>query len=159
MFLLFELKFKFSVIGLIIFLLPMLINIVYFKVAPKKESTVTSNGTSIIEVIEQGSRILFAISICFFVSYKELNFKNPFLYLSILFLALYYMVWIRYFIGGMNDSLLGKNFLFVPIPLAIFPVLYFIFASLWMNNYIAVGIMIIFGVSHFIISYQNLYKK
>ena len=76
MFLLFELKFKFSVIGLIIFLLPMLINIVYFMVASKKESTITSNRTSIIEIIEQGSRILFAISICFFVSYKELNFKN-----------------------------------------------------------------------------------
>ena len=69
------------------------------------------------------------------------------------------MVWIRYFIGGMNDSLLGKNFLFVPIPLAIFPVLYFIFASLWMNNYIATVVMIIFGIAHNIISYENLFPN
>ena len=152
-------KLKFSVIGLIIFLLPMLINVVYFMVAPKGESKVESNGVNVIEIIEQGSRMLFAITICFLVSNKEVNFKSPFLYISLLFLVLYYIVWIRYFIGGMNENLLGVSFLFIPIPLAIFPVLYFIFASLWMNNYIATGIMIIFGISHFIVSYQNLHKK
>ena len=152
-------KLKFSVIGLIIFLLPMLINVVYFMVAPKEESKVESNGANVIEIIEHGSRILFAITICFLVSNKDVNFKSPFLYISLLFLVLYYIVWIRYFIGGMGEKLLGMNFLFVPIHLAIFPVLYFIFASLWMNNYIATVIMIIFGISHFIVSYQNLYKK
>ena len=152
-------KLRLSVIGLIIFLLPMLINVVYFMLAPKGESKVESNGTNVIEIIEQGSRILFAITICFLVSNKDVNFKSPFLYISLLFLVLYYIVWIRYFIGGMGEKLLGMNFLFVPIHLAIFPVLYFIFASLWMNNYIATAIMIIFGISHFIVSYQNLYKK
>lgn len=152
-------KLRLSVIGLIIFLLPMLINVVYFMLAPKGESKVESNGTNVIEIIEQGSRMLFAITICFLVSNKDVNFKSPFLYISLLFLVLYYIVWIRYFIGGMDEKLLGMNFLFVPIPLAIFPVLYFIFASLWMNNYIATVIMIIFGISHFIVSYQNLYKK
>ena len=44
----------------------MLINVVYFMVAPKGESKVESNGTNVIEIIEQGSRMLFAITILSF---------------------------------------------------------------------------------------------
>lgn len=42
---------------------------------------------------------------------------------------------------------------------AIFPVLYFIAASIWLHNYIATVIMIIFGIAHNIVSYQKLHIK
>ena len=149
-------EFKFSVYGLVIFLLPMFINIVYFLFPPKNIQEEASSQNKILEFIEQISRMAYAVVICTLVSRKELDFKSPFLYLALLFLVLYYIVWIIYFIKGRDVSLLGENFLFVPISLAVFPVMYFIFASIWMSNYIALAIMILFGIIHFKISYNNL---
>ena len=160
-------RFGFSVIGLVIFLVPMLINIVYFLLPPVDEK---KDGESrkqkeerkenrILSMIESGSRIAYAIAICCLVSKAEISYRSPLLYVSIVFLILYYIVWIRYFIGGRKMRLLGSSFLFVPMPLAIFPVLYFLFAALWVHNYYAMGVMILFGIAHNVISYQELYHK
>lgn len=135
----------------------MLINIVYFMLPPANMDNDEENNNKVLEFIEQSSRILFAIALCFLISNKELNYKSSLLYVSIVFLILYYIVWIRYFIKGRDVKMLGEKFIFVPMPLAVFPVLYFIFASLWMTNYVAFIIMIIFGIAHNIISYQNLH--
>lgn len=135
----------------------MIINIFYVIFPPTGVvKGIHNKKFSILEVVENSTRIAYVIVLCFLTSNKSLNYKSPLLYISIAFLILYYMVWFRYFIGGRNIRLLGKSFLFIPLPLAVLPVLYFIFASLWMKNYIATGIMIIFGIVHYIISYQNL---
>jgi len=154
--------FEFSWVGLIIFLLPMIINVFYVIFPPKSnggEGDTKNKKFPILEAIEQGTRIAYAVILCILISNKSLNYTNPLLYISIVFLILYYIVWIRYFIGGRDTKLLGTKFLFIPMPLAVFPVLYFIFASLWMNNYIATGVMFVFGIVHNIISYQNLFSK
>ncbi|MBE5960941.1 MAG: DUF3810 domain-containing protein [Lachnospiraceae bacterium] len=155
-------KLGFSIRGFVIFLIPMLINIVYFLLPPvneRKQGGAGVSGNQILTMIEQGSRIAYATAICLLVSKKKIDVKSPFLYIAILFLILYYIVWIRYFIGGRNIKLLGSSFLFIPMPLAIFPVIYFLFAALWLHNYYAFGFMILFGIAHNIISYQTLYYK
>lgn len=152
--------FGFSLTGFLIFLVPMIIN-VFYVIFPSKniddEEDTQNKKFPILEAIENGTRIFYAVVLCTFISNKSLNYANPFLYISIAFLILYYIVWIRYFIGGRDIKLLGTSFLFIPMPLAVFPVLYFIFAALWMNNYIATGFMFVFGIAHNVISYQNLY--
>lgn len=154
--------FGFSWIGLIVFLLPMVINVVYAIFQPKNNDITEDNQNKkfpILETVEQGTRVAYAFILCSLVSNKSLNYTSHFLYISVAFLILYYIVWIRYFMGGRDMKLLGAKFLFIPMPLAVFPVLYFIFASLWMHNYIATAIMFVFGVVHNIISYQNLFSK
>ena len=151
-------KLGFSWLGLIIFILPMIINIIYAIFPPVTEGAVQGSANKYIELIEQCTRILYMISLVILVSKKEINFKSLWLVLAIIFLVLYYIVWIRYFIGGRDIALLSKSFLLIPIPLAIFPVLYFIFSALWLRNYLAVIIMIIFGIAHNIVSYQTLIK-
>ena len=94
----------------------------------------------------------------FLISEQKINFKSPWLFVAIVFLVLYYIVWIRYFIGGRDAALLVKSFLGIPQPLAVFPVLYFIFAAIWLHNYIAVIFMIIFGAAHNYVSYISLNK-
>lgn len=154
----FNMRFKFSIIGLIIFMVPMLINIVYFKYPPVNELKKTENVNHVLELIEQVSRVLYAVAICILVSNEKVNLKSPWLYIGIVFLVLYYLVWIRYFAGGRDVALLGKSFLGIPQPLAIFPVLFFICEAMWVHNYIAVSFMVVFGVAHNIISYISLYK-
>ena len=68
---------------------------------------------------------------------------------------LYYIVWIRYFAGGRDVALLNRPFLFVPMPLAVFPVLYFLCAALWLHNIPAAIMMMIFGAAHLTVSIQS----
>lgn len=152
----FDMKFKFSILGVIIFMLPMLINIVYFMVPTPDAPKVELTHYKWVEMVEQITRVLYAGVICILVSSQKINYKSIYLYVGIVFLILYYIVWMRYFLGGMDRELLAKSFLGVPLPLAIFPVLYFICSALWLKNYIAVVIMIIFGIAHYSVSYMSL---
>lgn len=150
--------FGFSWTGLVIFLLPMAVNILYAVFPPTGEGTdALKNGKyPILEAIEQVSRILYLLALCILISNKPLNYHSPILYISLAFLTFYHIVWLRYFLGGRQVELLGKSFLMVSQPLAVFPVLYFIFAALWMNNPVAAIIMVVFGVAHNIVTYRNL---
>lgn len=104
------------------------------------------------------TRVLYCLAICFVVSEQQVNFKSPWFYMGLIFLVLYYIVWIRYFAGGRDVVLLGKSFFGVPQPLAVFPVLYFICAAVWLYNVPALLSMIAFGAAHNYISYITLYK-
>lgn len=148
-------KLGFSWIGLIVFLLPMLINIVYVILTPKNAPTTQQETNKILEIIEQSTRILYMLAIVFLVSKEKVDFTSIWMFVGLIFLTLYYIVWFRYFLGGRDIELLGKAFLFVPMPLAVFPVIYFICSAIWLNNYIAVLFMIIFGIAHNIISYKS----
>lgn len=148
-------KLGFSWIGLIVFLLPMLINIVYVVLPPKNAPSTQQETNKILEIIEQYTRMLYMLAIVFLVSKEKVDFTSIWMFVGLIFLVLYYIVWFRYFLGGRDIELLGKPFLFVPMPLAFFPVIYFICGAIWLNNYIAVLFMIIFGIAHNIISYKS----
>lgn len=152
----FDYKIHFSWIGLVVFMIPMVINIFYVIFPPANVQEETPICNKIWEYIEQGSRILYAVCMCGLVSIKAVSVKSPLFFLALVFITLYYIVWIRYFAGGRDVALLGRSFLFVPMPLAVFPVLYFLFAALWMHNYIAAVVMVIFGIAHNVVSYASL---
>lgn len=81
------------------------------------------------------------------------------MYIAAVFLIFYCLVWICYFTGGRDVSLLGKSFMFVPIPLAVFPVLYYLFGAIWLRNIPAAILMLIFGSAHITISYRSFGKS
>lgn len=101
------------------------------------------------------SRIAYLIVLTFLVGEKPLDLKSAWFYISIAFLVLYYIAWIRYFACGRDTALLGKAFLFVPMPLAVFPVLYFLCAAIWMHNLPAAIVMVIFGAAHITVSVRS----
>lgn len=149
-----NLKFGFAWMGLVVFVLPMIINIVY-AIFPPAEGTASAPTNKMLEMIEQATRILYLIAMVFLVSKDKLNYRSPWMFIGLLFLVLYYIVWIRYFVGGREISLMSKSFLYIPIPLAVFPVLYFLCAAIWMHNIPAVVFMVIFGVVHNFISHMS----
>lgn len=158
-----NLKISFSWVGIVIFALPMIINIFYVLFPPAEDGAKTNAKQSLsnlkwLEIVENVSRIAYLIVLTFLVSENPLDLKSVWLYVSVAFLILYYATWIRYFIGGRKISLLNKPFLFVPIPLAVFPVLYFLCAAIWMNNIPAAIIMLIFGAAHITVSIKSFDK-
>lgn len=145
-----------SWIGIVIFALPMLINIVYVLLPPANAPEEPAKVSRGIEFVEQATRMLYMLTICFLVSQRKIHYSSIWLYIGVVFLILYYIVWIRYFIGGRDVTLLTKSFCLIPMPLAVFPVLYYLCAAIWVHNVPATIIMIIFGVAHNIVSYSSL---
>ena len=150
-----NLKASFSWFGLVIFALPMLINIAYAMFPPVGKAEQTVTVTHWIEIVEQISRIAYLFAVTLLVSRENLSFRSGWLSLAAVFLILYYAVWLRYFMGGREVSLLSRSFLFVPIPLAVFPVLYYLCAAIWMHNLPAAVIMVMFGAAHLTMSVQS----
>lgn len=150
-----NLKVSFSWIGLVIFALPMLINIVYVMFPPAGKAEQTSAVTHWVEIVEQISRIAYLFAVTLLVSRETLSFRSVWFSLAAVFLVLYYAVWLRYFMGGREIALLSRSFLFVPMPLAVFPVLYFLCAAIWLHNLPAAIIMVIFGAAHLTVSIQS----
>ena len=148
-------KLSFSWVGLVVFALPMLINIAYVIFPPTGEVTSSGNVTHGVEIIEAVSRIVYFVLLTFWVNKDPLKPKSVWLLAAVVFLILYYIVWIRYFIGGRNVALLGRSFLFVPIPLAIFPVVYYLCAAIWMGNIPAAVALAGFGAAHITVSVQS----
>ena len=108
-----------------------------------------------IEIVEQVSRIAYLTAITLLVSRGPIQFQSVWLWFAALFLILYYAVWIRYFVGGREIALLNRVFLFAPVPLAVFPVFYFLCAAVWLHNLPAVKLMTIFGAAHLTVSIQS----
>lgn len=150
-----NLKVSFSWIGLVIFALPMLINIVYVMFPPAGKAEQPAAVTHWVEIVEQISRIAYLFAVTLLVSRETLSFRSVWFSLAAVFLILYYAVWLRYFMGGREIALLSRSFLFVPMPLAVFPVLYFLCAAIWLHNLPAAIIMVIFGAAHLAVSLQS----
>lgn len=150
-----NLKVSFSWIGLVIFALPMLINIAYVMFPPAGKAEQAAAVTHWVEIVEQISRIAYLFAVTLLVSRETLSFRSVWFSLAAVFLILYYAVWLRYFMGGREIALLSRSFLFVPMPLAVFPVLYFLCAAIWLHNLPAAIIMVIFGAAHLAVSIQS----
>ena len=150
-----NLKISFSWVGLAVFALPMLINIAYAVFPPADKPEQSAAVTHWIEIVEQVSRIAYLAAIMLLVSREPIRYRNVWFCLAVLFLILYYAVWIRYFACGREVALLNRSFLFVPMPLAVFPVLYFLCAAVWLHNFPAVILMTVFGAAHLTVSLQS----
>lgn len=150
-----NLKVSFSWAGLVVFALPMLINIAYAMFPPAGEPEPSAPVTHWVEIVEQVSRIAYLLAVTLLVSRKPVSWHSIWFFLAAVFLILYYAVWIRYYALGREISLLNRAFLFVPMPLAVFPVLYFLCAAVWLHNAPAVILMVIFGAAHLTVSIQS----
>ena len=150
-----NLKVSFSWVGLVVFALPMLINIAYAMFPPAGEAEPPAPVTHWVEIVERVSRIAYLLAVTLLVSRRPVSWRSAWLFLAAVFLILYYAVWIRYFALGREIALLNRAFLFVPMPLAVFPVLYFLCAALWLHNAPAVILMVIFGAAHWTVSIQS----
>ena len=92
-----NLKVSFSWIGLVIFALPMLINIVYVMFPPAGKAEQTAAVTHWVEIVEQISRIAYLFAVTLLVSRETLSFRSVWFSIAAVFLVLYYAVWLQSF--------------------------------------------------------------
>ena len=94
-----NLKVSFSWVGLVVFALPMLINLAYAAFPPAGKVGPPTPVTRWVKLIEQSSRIAYLLAVMLLVSREPVRPQGVWFWLAVCFLSLYYAVWIRYFLG------------------------------------------------------------
>ena len=83
------------------------------------------------------------------MEYKTLD--NYWLYATLVILALYYIAWIKFAIGGCYyPDIYMKKLLGIPIPIDILNALYFAVVSIWLCNFLGLVLSIDYGVCRII---------
>jgi hypothetical protein len=108
--------------GLLTFALVLLPNILYLFLPPVNKPVNISDVGMFLNILENGSRVALFLLLIFLTSGRKSAFTCPYVLMMVISLGLYYMLWIRYFMGGREYELLGRSFLLAPVPMAIFPV-------------------------------------
>lgn len=123
-----------------------------YKVKDKKKEI--NKIEKIFNVIENISRIGILVTLC--VSKNSFDIIKADLWFGIMlfFFILYYELFIRYVANGRVHKLLYAPFMYVRVPMALFPALGIIFAGIWGKNIILIIFSIIFAITHV----YNAYK-
>ena len=141
-------RFGFDIFGLILFLLVMIPNFIWFAVPAPNDVLRTESITPIIDVIGSVSQVVFIAAICILIR-KDVD-KIRFSKLIILSLAMvitYFVGWILYYSGIVNPIVIAL--------LTIPPCMAFIIYTIDRKNIVATIPAIIFTVCHVIYGVVN----
>lgn len=138
-------SFGFSWKGFLIVLLPMIPNIFYFMFPNAISSGKMESSHLILDIIEHGSQLIYIALLIFMITNRYVYIQSNYVIGMAIFLLSYYALWILLFAGNKN--------LIILICMAIFPVVYFILAEIWLYNFPAIVPTAIFGIVHVIITY------
>lgn len=146
----------FGVLIAIVLLLPSILLTTVFKPKNirKDNKKKISKIENIFKVVENISRIGVLVTLC--VSRNSFDILKADLWFGIMlfFFILYYELFIRYVINGRAQKLLYAPFMYVKVPMALFPTLGTIFAAIWGKNIVLLIFGIIFALTHV----YNAYK-
>ncbi|MFD1773873.1 hypothetical protein [Paenibacillus rhizophilus] len=135
----------FSWEGLVVFILVMIPNLFYFWLPNSSGSGRTPSKHLILDIMEHGSQAIFIFLLVFLISKQGAPMLSPYTIGMAILLLLYYLLWIFYFRGYKNFTVL--------LGMAVVPVAYFILAEIWLHKIPAVVPTVIFGVTHIVITY------
>lgn len=101
-----------------------------------------------LRIFENIGRLAVLLLPAFFVINPVRRFSIPALVLMGLCLSLFYAAWVRYFAGGRAHGLLKAPLLGVPVPMAVFPIIYLLLSSYLMGSWWMFGASVMFGAAH-----------
>ena len=67
-------------------------------------------------------------------------------------LSVYYVCWVRYFVGGKSAHLLSAPLLGIPLPMAVAPVVFLALSSYLIGSVWLLGATVLFGIAHIWVS-------
>lgn len=141
-------RFGFDVFGLIIFLIVMIPNFIWFAVPAPNDILRNESVTVTVDMIGSIVQVLFITSLCLLINTErnKLHF-SPLIIFSIICIALYFVGWVLYYNGIINPLVI--------LSLTLPPCLAFILFALDRKNNIAVVFAICFTICHLIFGIVN----
>lgn len=141
--------------GALIPVLFMIPNVVWM-VVPKSDQGEQVSVPLFLTIVENAGRVAVLVLPFFFSLDMNKEFSRPALIGMGLALAIYYVSWIRYFVGGRSTELFGEPLLGIPVPMAVTPTVFLVLSSYLMSSWLMLGASILFGVAHIWISAESL---
>lgn len=146
---------SFSLRGLIIFILVLLPNIIFFAFPSETSQSVLEDKSAWISFLQNFFQLVLVFMLVVVKSTKKNRIFDIRIIVASIFLVLYYVLWVRYFIGGRDYSIISSS-MTISMAMAAFPAIYFILAELWLENKIGAFIALCFGIAHVVNTYLNL---
>ncbi|NBH15548.1 hypothetical protein D3Z36_15580 [Lachnospiraceae bacterium] len=141
-------KLGFDIWGLLLFLIIMIPNFIWFVVPAPNDVLRTDSVTEQIDSIASICQVLMVIALCIFVNRKKCKlYITPLIIAVIICCLLYFVSWIGYYGGIVN--------MFTILGLTFFPCLAFMFFTIDRKNMIAIVPISIFTICHLIYGIVN----
>ena len=141
--------------GALIPVLLMLPNVAWM-LSPKANEGKKVSVPLVLTIVENVGRIAIMILPFFYLLDLEKEYSIPIIIGMGLALAIYYITWIRYFVGGRSAVLLKTSLLSLPLPLAVAPVIFLVISSYLMSSWVMLVASILFGAAHIWVSIVDL---
>ena len=141
-------RFGFDVWGLILFLLVMLPNFIWFAVPAPNDVLRSESVTPIIDAIASVCQVLTIACLCFVINKKRSNLRfSPMVIAAVVCVVIYYIGWALYY-SGIVDT-------WVVLLLTVPPCLAFVLFTIDRKNFPAVSFATGFAVCHLIFAIVN----
>ncbi|WNS43634.1 hypothetical protein [Paenibacillus sp. MMS20-IR301] len=73
-------------------------------------------------------------------------------------LLVYYGCWVRYYRSGRKFSALFSPWLGIPVPMALFPAIYFLLLGFWLQSWLFIIPALLFAIGHLVNSW-SIYNR
>ena len=141
-------KFGFNVSGLVIFLIIMLPNFIWFAVPAPNDILRQESITPIVDTIGSVCQIIFVAALCIVINKERDNIRiSPLLISSAVCIGLYFLGWVLYYNGIVNPMVI----IYLTLP----PCVAFILFALDRKNFIALIPAACFTICHLIYGIAN----
>lgn len=147
---------RFHILGLAVSTIILLPNLFFFLFPPRSMPELKKKEPLALTVLENAGRFACFLYPIVFGRDVAAHMANAFLYIMIACAALYYVCWARYFLSGRNFLLLFKPLWKLPVPMAVFPAVYFLSLAILLKSILMGAAAIIFSLSHIPISLYTL---
>ncbi|MBQ0070452.1 MAG: hypothetical protein KBS81_01110 [Spirochaetales bacterium] len=135
--------FAFNWLGMLLLLLPLLLNVPYLRLAKDWEEPEAVSETR--ETLEGIFRVLMMLAMVLIAN--TTRGSSLLLIPTLLSLVLYAWCWRRIW-KNPEEKELYVPLIFIPYPLAVFPVLYFVLCGFYLGNYPLIVLAFLFGGVH-----------
>lgn len=141
-------KLSFDIWGLLLFLIIMIPNFIWFSVPASNDVLRADSVTEVVDTIASICQVLLFIALCIFVNRRSRKFRiTPLIITVMICCLLYFASWIGYYFGIVNTVII--------LGLTIPPCLAFMFFAIDRKNMIAVVPISIFLFCHLIYGIVN----
>lgn len=153
-----DLDFGFSYVGLVYLFLLFIPNILWTKHKPQGYDNDLEKENKVFLFLERIGEVSVSVLSLIFLNFNiyRITWWSIFLLISFILICFYEVCWIRYFKSKKQMYDFYKSFWFIPIPLAVLPILSFLFLGIYGKNAYFILAVIILGIGHIGIHYQHL---
>lgn len=141
-------KFGFQIWGLVLFLIVMIPNFIWFIIPAPNDILRATSITPKVDMVASVFQVIMVVLLCVITNKKatKLSFSK-WIFMCFICLVLYFINWGLYYFGIVDSVIV--------LGLTILPCLVFLFYSIDRKNYIAIVPTIIFTICHLLYGIEN----